>query len=81
MNSLQLFELRKLTDSSELILSLRLVFDFAAPSSIQGDQNKLGGPEKSLSERSPGVGREEWPPIDVVVHNLNRFCHLILSVF
>ena len=50
--------------------------DFAAPSSSQGDQSKLGGPEKSLSERSPGVGREEWPPIAVVVHSFNRFCHL-----
>ena len=39
----------------------------AAPSSSHGDQSKLGGPEESLFERSPGVGREEWPPIDVVV--------------
>ena len=39
----------------------------AAPSSSQGDQSKLGGSEKSLSERSPGVGREERPPIVVVV--------------
>ena len=31
----------------------------AAPSSSQGDQSKLGGPEESLFERSPGVGREE----------------------
>ena len=54
--------------------------DFAAPSSSQGDQSKLGGPEKSLSECSPGVGREEWPPIVVVVHSLNRFCHLSLMV-
>ena len=36
----------------------------------QGDQSKLGGPEKSLSERSPGIGREERPPIAVVVHSL-----------
>ena len=78
---LQPFELRELTDSSELILSLKLVSDFAAPSSRQGDQSKLGGPEKSLFERSPGVGREEWPPIVVVVHSLNRFCHLFLYVF
>ena len=42
---------------------------FAAPSSSQGDQSKLGGPEKLLSERSPGVGREERPPIAVVVHS------------
>ena len=39
----------------------------AAPSSSQGDQRKLGGPEESLFERSPGVGREEQPPIVVVV--------------
>ena len=39
----------------------------AAPSSSQGDQSKLGGPEESLFERSPGVGREEWPPIAAVV--------------
>ena len=39
----------------------------AAPSSNQGDQSKLGGPEESLFERSPGVGREELPPIVVVV--------------
>ena len=39
----------------------------AAPSSSQGDQSKLGGPEESLFERSPGVGREERPPIAVVV--------------
>ena len=31
----------------------------AAPSSSQGDQSKLGGPEESLFERSPGIGREE----------------------
>ena len=39
----------------------------AAPSSRQGDQSKLGGPEELLFERSPGVGREERPPIAVVV--------------
>ena len=27
----------------------------------------LGGPKESLFERSLGVGREEWPPIAVVV--------------
>ena len=42
----------------------------AAPSSSQGDQSKLGGPEESLFERSPGVGREERPPIAVVVQAL-----------
>ena len=39
----------------------------AAPSSSKGDQSKLGGPEESMFERSPGVGREERPPIAVVV--------------
>ena len=39
----------------------------ATPSSSQGDQSKLGGPEESLFERSLGIGREEWPPIVVVV--------------
>ena len=63
------------------ILSCGLVYDIAAPSSIQGDQSKLGGPEKSLFERSPGVGREERPPIAVVVHSLNRFCNSFLYVF
>ena len=37
-----------------------------APSSNHRDQSKLGGPEKSLFERSPGVGRDERPPIVVV---------------
>ena len=51
----------------------------APPSSNQGDQSRLGGPEKSLFERSSGVGREERPPIDVVVPvqqvlSLNYFC-------
>ena len=51
----------------------------AAPSYIQGDQSKLGDPEESLFERSPGVGREEWPPIVVVVQvqqilSLNCLC-------
>ena len=39
---------------------------FVAPSSSQGDQIKLGGSEESLFERSPGVGREERPPIAVI---------------
>ena len=39
----------------------------ATPSSSQGDQSKLGGPEESLFECPPGVGREERPPIAVVV--------------
>ena len=48
-----------------------------APSSSQGDQSKLGGPEKSLSERSPGVGREEQPPIAVVVHSLKQVLSIV----
>ena len=39
----------------------------AAPSSSQGDHRKLGGHEESLFEHSLGVGREERPPIAVVV--------------
>ena len=56
---------------AELVLSLgtgNLLF--SPPSSSQADQNRLGGPEKSLSERSLRVGREEQPPIAVVVHSL-----------
>ena len=48
----------------------------APPSSSQADQNRLGGPKKLLFERSPGVGREERPPIAVVVHRSSRFCPL-----
>ena len=33
-----------------------------------------------MSERSPGIGREERPPIAVVVHSLIRFCNLFLYV-
>ena len=58
---------RNLLISSGLELSLRnSTLSFAAPSSSQGDQSKLGGPEESLFERSPGVGREERPPIAIV---------------
>ena len=53
----------------------------AAPSSSQGDQSKLGGPDESLLERSPGIGREERHPISVVVQSLNRFCYLSDFVF
>ena len=38
-----------------------------APSSSQGDQSRLRGPKESLFELSLGVGREERPPIVVVV--------------
>ena len=38
----------------------------AAPSSSQGDQSKLGDHKELVFERSPGVGREERPPIAVV---------------
>ena len=39
----------------------------AAPSSSQVDQSKLEGPEESLFECYPGVGREERPSIAIVV--------------
>ena len=48
----------------------------AAPSSSQGDQRKLGGPEESLFERSPGVGREERPPIVVLVQKIKQLLSL-----
>ena len=41
----------------------RLLHQFSAKET----KNKLGGPEKTLFERSPGVGREERPPNAVVV--------------
>ena len=47
----------------------------------QGDQSKLGGPEKSLSERSPGIGREERPPIVVVVHSLKQVLSIVFFQF
>ena len=63
--------------SSDLILSVEYWYLItAAPSSILGDQSKLGGPEESLFERSPGIGREERPLIVVVVQRLSRFYHL-----
>ena len=52
----------------------------APPSSSQADQNKIGGPEKSLFERSLGVGREERPPIAVVIQLKNRFYYFLISV-
>ena len=59
---------RNLLISSGLVLSLRTsTLSFATPTSNQGDQSKLGGPEKSLFECSPGVRREEWLPIVVVI--------------
>ena len=51
-----------------------------APSSIQGYQSKLRGPEESLFEHSPRVGREERPPIAVVFQGSSRFCHLTVFV-
>ena len=51
----------------------------APPSSSQADQNRLGGLEKSLFERSPGVGREERPPI-VVVIQLKKTGFIFLSI-
>ena len=44
----------------------------ATPSSSQGDQSKLEDPEELLFERSLGVGREEQPPIAVVVQAQER---------
>ena len=61
-------QLKILLQYAELVLNLRTsTLLIAPPSSSQADQNKLGGPEKSPFERSPGVGREERPPIVVVV--------------
>ena len=52
----------------ELVLTLRTgTLLISPPSSSQGDQNRLEGPENLLFEHSPGVGREEWPPIAVVI--------------
>ena len=57
--------------SSGLVLSLRTsTWLFASPSSSQGDQSRLGGPKESLFERSPGVGREEQPPIALINQDL-----------
>ena len=39
------------------------------------------GPEKSLSECSPGVGREEQHLIAVVVHSLKQVLSLISLCF
>ena len=67
--------------SSYLILSVEDWYLItAAPSSSQGDRSKLGGPEESLFERSPGFGREEQPPIAVVVQSSSKFCHLTVFV-
>ena len=52
-----------------------------APSSIQGDQSKLGGPEESMFEHSPGVGREERPPIAVVVPVPKQVPPFVKSLF
>ena len=35
--------------------------------SAKETRNRLGGPEKSMFERSPGVGREEQPLNAIVV--------------
>ena len=34
-----------------------------------------------MFERSPGVGREEWPPIAVVVQSSSWFCYLTVFGF
>ena len=42
----------------------------------------LGGAEETLFERSPGVGRKEWPPNAVVVQLnqvLQSFCFIVLD--
>ena len=68
--------------SSGLVLSLKIWYlTIAAPSSSQGDQSKFEGLEESLFEHSLGVGREEQPPIAVVVQSLSRFCHLTVFCF
>ena len=65
---LQLVKLGELTDKFRFDTEFEdWYLTIATPSSSQGDQSKLGGPEESLFERSPGVGREERPPIAVVV--------------
>ena len=71
-----------------LLLSLGFDTEFedwyltiVAPSSSQGDQSKLGGREESMFERSPRVGREERPPIAVVVQSSSRFYHLTVFGF
>ena len=66
--------------SSFGIESVDWYLNIAAPSSSQGDQSKLEGPEESFFERSPGVGKEERPPIAVVVQSLSRVCHLTVFV-
>ena len=43
--------------------------------------NRLEGPEKSLFECSPGVGREEQPPNDVVVQLKTGYTVFYFSVF
>ena len=51
-----------------MVLSLRTsTWLFSSPSFSQGEQRRLMGPKESLFEHSPGVGREEGPPIAVVV--------------
>ena len=53
---------------SGLVLSLRTsTWLFTSPSSSQGEKSKLGGLEESLFEHSLRIGREERPPIAVVV--------------
>ena len=64
----QLCSCKILLQYAELVLSLRTsTLLIAPPSSSQGDQNRLGGPENSLFECSLGFGREERPPISIVI--------------
>ena len=66
--SVTAYKLRELTDKFRICTEFEYWYEIiATPSSSQGDQSKLGGPEESLFERSPRVGREEQPPIAVVL--------------
>ena len=61
-----------------VLASCLLLHQFSAKET----RNKLGGPEETLFERSPGVGREERPS-NVVVVQLNQvlqsFCFTVLN--
>ena len=66
--SLTASQLRELSDKFRVFIKSEYWYLInVAPSSSQGDQSKLGGPEESLFECSPGIGSEERPPIAIVV--------------
>ena len=51
--------------------------------SAKDTRNRLEGPEETVFERSPGVGREEQPPNTVVVplnQVLQSFYFIVLNV-